>query len=56
MEMYFRLKLLEEIIGYILVFLVLGFWVILIIFYAIKDKIREIKERKDKEDEGNKRR
>lgn len=51
MEMYFKLKLIEEIIGYVLLFLVVGFWVILIILLAIKDKINEFRRKRDKEKE-----
>ena len=54
MEMYFKLKMIEEIIGYVLVFIVVGFWVILVIFLAIKEKIKEFRRKRDKE-KGNKR-
>lgn len=52
MEAYFKLKLIEEIIGYVLLFLVVGFWVILIILLAIKDKINEFRRKRDKEKEN----
>ena len=52
MEMYFKFKLIEEIIGYVLLFVVVGFWVILIILLAIKDKFNEFRRKRDKEREN----
>ena len=48
MEMYFKFKLIEEIIGYILLFVVVGFWVILIVLLTIKDKFDEFRRKREK--------
>jgi len=50
MEMYFKLKMIEEIIGWGLLFVVIGFWVILVIFLDIKDKIKEFRRKRGKKE------
>lgn len=48
MEKYFALKYCEEIIGWTVVFMVLGFWLLVIVFYIIGSVFKKLQERRKK--------